>query len=322
MQAEMGKKGMVRRFSFTIGENEKGVILIGLLIYIFFIGLIILSLLKLLTAEAISQVLDINKKRAFYAAQSGIEYAMRGINEHAVHNSTLLGLNNYHEDIDTGPGTHCKITIRLNGPDYFEIIALGYSKNYVQKIVKKVHYIDVAKYAVYATGRVRYVRTIPWGKIYQHARYMPVFDKDELIEMAKPGHYYPHDLKIKSIFSFTTDLVYVGRDLTFGIYNWINIGNFAVGRNVRIKSSFGIFGVTSGVFYQFNPGSRFLCEWQFIWRSLFGGLVVNGDVYGTNIPWLPFRYTVYYNRNTITRFLRHSVNGGPLVYTKTQWLNQ
>ncbi len=322
MQARMGKKRTIQKLSFTIGENEKGVILIGLLIYIFFIGLIILSLLKLLTAEAITQVLDINKKRAFYAAQSGIEYAMRGINEYAVHNSTLLGLNNYHEDLNTGPGTHCKITIRLNGSNSFEITALGYSKNYAQKIVKKVNYIDVAKYAVYATGRVRYVRTIPWGKIYQNAKYMPVFDKDELINMAKPGHYYPNNLYINSVFSFTNSLIFVGRDLTFGTYNWMNIGTFVVGRNIHIKSSFGIFGATSGVFYQFNRGSRFVCDWQFIWRALFGGMIVNGNVYGTNVVWLPFRYRVYYNRNTITRFLRYSVSGGPLIYTKTQWLNQ
>ncbi len=300
-------------------HNEKGIVLIGLLIFIFFVGLIILSLLKLLTAEATMQVIDINKKRALYAAQSGIEYAMRSINEYAVHNSTLYGVNYHSEDLPTGPGTHCVVTIKITGPKSFEITAIGYSKNFSQKIEKKVNYIDVAKYAVYATGEIKNIRTIPYGKTYSHAKYMPVFDQDYLIQLAKPNHYYPNDLYIHHIFSFTKDFVYVGRDLTFGVFNWINSGNFVVGRNVRVRSSFGLFGTTFGTIYQFNPGSTFLCEWQFIWRALQGGIITNGNVYGTNIPWLPFRLSVYYNRNRITRLLRYSVNGGPLIYTTGEW---
>ena len=300
-------------------KNEKGIVLIGLLIFIFFVGMIVLSLIKLLTAEATLQVIDINKKRALYAAQSGIEYAMRSINEYAVHNSSLFGVNNYSENLNTGSGTHCVITIKITGLKSFKITAVGYSQNYAQKIEKKVNYIDVAKYAVYATGNVKYIRTIPYGRIYSHAKYMPLFDQDYLIQLAKPKHYYPKDLYINTIFSFTKDFVYVGRDLTFGIFNWVNSGNFVVGRNVKIRSSFGIFGATFGTIYQFNPGSTFLCQWQFIWRALQGGIITNGNVYGTNIPWLPFRLSVYYNRNRITKLLRYSVNGGPLIYTTGEW---
>ncbi len=300
-------------------DNQKGVVLLGLLIFIFFIGLIVLSLLKLLTAEATLQVIDINKKRAFYAAQSGVEYAMRSINEYALQNSTLYGVNHYSENLDTGPGTHCIVSIRITGAKSFTITSVGYSQNYAQKIEKKVNYIDVAKYAVYATGNVKYIRTIPYGRIYAHAKYMPLFDQDYLIQLAKPKHYYPQDLYINSIFSFSKNLVYVGRDLTFGIFNWINTGNFVVGRNVKIRSSFGIFGATYGTIYQFNPGSTFLCQWQFLWRALQGGIITNGNVYGTSIPWRFFRFTVFYNRHRITRLLRYSVNGGPLIYTTGEW---
>lgn len=300
-------------------KNEKGIVLIGLLIFIFFVGLIVLSLIKLLTAEATLQVIDINKKRAFYAAQSGVEYAMRGLNEYAIHNSSLFGVNNYREDLNTGTGTHCIVTIKVTSPKSFTILAVGYSQNFAQKIEKKVNYIDVAKYAVYATGNVRYIRTIPYGRIYSHAKYMPLFDQEYLIQLAKPNHYYPKDLYIHTIFSFTKNFVYVGRNLTFGIFNWINSGNFVVGKNVKIRTSFGIFGATFGTIYQFNSGSTFLCQWQLIWRALQGGIITNGNVYGTNIPLLPFRLSVYYNRFRITRLLRYSVNGGPLIYTTGEW---
>ncbi len=300
-------------------DDQKGVVLLGLLIFIFFIGLIVLSLLKLLTAEATLQVIDINKKRAFYAAQSGIEYAMRSINEYALQNSTLYGVNHYSEKLETGPGTHCVVSIQITGPKSFKITSVGYSQNFAKTIEKEINYIDVAKYAVYATGKVKYLRTIPYGKVYAHAKYMPLFDRDYLIELAKPKHYYPNDLYINSIFSFNKNLIYVGRDLTFGVFNWINTGNFAVGRHVKIKSSFGLFGATFGTIYQFNPHSTFLCQWQFLWRALQGGIITNGDVYGTNIPWRSFRFTVFYNRTRITRLLRYSVNGGPLIYTTGVW---
>ncbi len=300
-------------------DNQKGIVLIGLLIFIVFVGLIVLSFIKLLTAEATMQVIDMNKKRALYAAQSGIEYAMRSINEYAVHNSSLYGVNRYSENLPTGPGTHCVITIKIISPKVFSITAVGYSKNFARKIEKTVHYIDVAKYAVYATGRVRFIRTVPYGKIYSRAKYMPLFDQDYLIDLAKPKHYYPKDLYINNVFSFTKNFVYVGRDLTFGVFNWINSGNFVVGRNVRIRSSIGLLGTTFGTIYQFNSGSTFLCEWQFLWRSLQGGIITNGNVYGTNRPFWPFRLSVFYDRNRITRLLRYSVNGGPLIYTAGEW---
>ena len=152
----------------------------------------------------------------------------------------------------------------------------------------------------------------------EHAKYFPVFDTDELREEAKPSNYYPGNLTIYGIFSFIKDIAFVEKNLTFGKFNWINIGNFAVGGNIRIKSSWLIFGATSGVMYQFSPGSEFKCDWQFIWRALSGGIITNGDVIGTSKPFWPFRFRVYYNRYKIAKFFKYSVNGGPLIFKSTQ----
>ncbi len=299
-------------------QKQEGIILLGLLIFIFFIGLIVSSLLTLLAAEARLQIVEINKRRALYAAQSGIEYAMRTINEFAVKSSTLLPLNNYKEDLNTGNGTHCKITIKTVGKDSLIIKAIGYSKNFTRIIEKQVGYIDVARWAVYATGKVKHINTVPSGRIYSKAKYLPLFDKDELVNLAKPSNYYPSDLYINSIFSITKKITFVEKNLTFGVFNWLNIGNFVVGGDVLIKRSFLLFGITSGTFFQFNANSKFLCEWQFLPRALSGGIITDGDVFGTNKPKFYFRFKVYYNRSKITSLLKYSVNGGPLIYTSTK----
>ncbi len=301
-----------------IWKNQQGAMLIGLLLFMVFVGTIIVSLITLLAAEARMQVVDINERRALYAAESGIDYAMRAISEYAVSNSFLMGLHNYTETLAVGPGVSCEIKIKILGSNKFQIIATGKSSNFAKVIEKTVEYIDVAKYAVYATGRVRYVRTVPHNKILAHAKYFPLFDLDYLRARSKPGNYYSGNLFVTGVFTFVRDVAFIERDLTFGQFNWLNIGNFAVGRNIRIKSSWFFLGVTSGVMYQFNPGSRFRCDVQLILRALSGGLFTNGDVYGTSVPYWPFRFRVYYNRPKITRFFKYSVNGGPLIFKSVQ----
>ncbi len=308
--------------TFRVKKNqiikEDGIILFSLLIFIVFVGMIVMSMLILLASESRMQILEINQKRAQYAAESGIEYALRAINEHAVTSAYLFPLNNYQEDIKTGEGTHCMIKLKIIYPNKIKIRAIGYSNQYAKVLEKTVEYIDVAKYAVYATGNIKNINVIPYNKFKAHAKYFPLFDKEELIKKAKPNQYYPGDLYIHHMFSFVKDLAYIGRNLTFGTFNWLNVGNFAVGGNIRIKSSWLIFGVTSGVLFQSSPNSKFVCEWQFLWRALFGGIITNGDAYGTTKPAWPFRFKVYYNRKRIANFLKYSVNGGPLIYKAGQ----
>ncbi|MHB2148825.1 pilus assembly PilX N-terminal domain-containing protein [Calditrichota bacterium LG25] len=302
----------------SLRHNQHGVMLIGLLLFMVFIGMIIVSLLTLLAAEARMQIVDVNQRRALYAAESGIEYAMRLISEYALYNSFLLGLSNYSETVETGPGARCQINIHIIGTNKIRIKATGKSQNFARVIEKTLEYIDVAKYAVYATGDVKYIRTIPHNKVMENAKYFPLFDPDELRQAAKPYHYYPGNLTINGWFNFIKNVAFVEKNLTFGKFNWLNIGNFAVGGDVRIKPSWMIFGVTSGVIFQFNPGSRFQCDWQFVWRALSGGIITNGDVIGTSKPFWHFRFRVYYNRFKIAKFFKYSVNGGPLIFKSTQ----
>ncbi len=317
--AERKNRIKARKHSLKhLRTGQSGAILIGLLIFMVFVGLIITSLLTLLAAEAKMQVVDSSQRQALYAAESGMEYAMRLINEYANDNSTLIGLHNYTEDVDAGNGSTSQIKIELIGSNQIKVTAIGRGANFVKVMEKTIEYINVSQYAVYSTGDVRYINTVPAGSFVQNAQYFPLFDLDEMRDIAKPGQYFSGNLTISGIFSFVKDIAFVEGKLTFGNFNWANFGNFVAGDEIRIKTSWLPLGFTKGAMFQFKPGGRFRCDWNLLWRALDGGLITNGDAVGTSIPFFPFRFRVYRNQSVMKKFFKYSVNGGPLILKTKQ----
>lgn len=303
-------------------QDERGTALLVTLIFIFSLGIIVMSLAALVTADARVEILNAGERRAFYAAQSGIDYAMRSINEYAANNSNINSLDNYSEDLDTGNNTHSLIHFDVIGTDSVKIQATGYSQNYAKVIQKRIRFIDVASYAIYTKGKANYIRSNPAGLIMANATHMPFFDLDDLRDLAKPNQYYSGNLTLNSVFSFNREVLFVEGNLTFGRFNWINKGIFVAGKDVLIKSSILPFGTTVGAILQLDEKKDFLCQWQFLWRTLNGGLIAHGDVTGTSNHQRPFRFTVIHNRSRINNLLRHTVNGGPLIFTTSTWDNQ
>ena len=148
---------------------------------------------------------------------------------------------------------------------------------------------------------------------------MPVFDLDVLRNRAKPTQYFTGNLNINSVFSFTNDIVFVEKNLKFGRFNWANFGNYVVGGKTQIKFSWLPLGFTYGNVYQFTPGKKFQCQWQWLWREINGGLIINGPVFGTSKPSRWFKFAVRHNRNRINSLMQYSVNGGPLVINNSSW---
>ncbi len=300
-------------------KDQKGFALLNTLIFVMFLGIMGATLVTLVVADLRSQTININASRAFYAAQSGIEYAIRGIMEASGKYSSLGVLHNYSEEIATGPGTKAKITIKLIGLDSLQISSVGFSEQYSMTVTKRLKYSDVSRYAVYATGSVRYVRTIPNGRIKTFAEDMPLFDHDLLKNMAKPTQYFPGNLILNHPFTFKKSITYVEKNLVFGKFNWFNFGNFVVGRSTLIKKSWWPFGMTFGNIYLYGENSRFISEWQYLPRILSGGMFVNGDVLGTTKPHHFYRFIVFHNRDRIKKLMKYSVNGGPLVVHNSTW---
>jgi len=305
--------------------DEQGFALFNTLIFILFMGLVTITLTRMVVADMQQQAYYLNEKRAFYAAQSGIEYAIRGLEQSVPYYQNISAFNNYTETIPTGNGTQCTVKISTFGKDSIRIKAIGYSGEYTKTIIKGLKVIDVSQFAVYAKGNVKYVNTVPNKSelIKRHAPKMPFFDLDILRNMAKPTNYFPHNLVLKYPFNFATKkIVFVENNLIMKKLTWINVGNFVVGHNVLLKKSWLPFGTNWGTFYLYNPNSLFYSQWMFIARLQIGGLIVNGDVKGTNKPWWFYRYIVFYNRSYINNLLKYSLNGGPLIFLNSSWAQQ
>jgi len=299
-------------------RREEGFALLNTLIFILFLGLMGITLVTLVVSDARMQTVNINESRAFYAAQSGMEYAVRGILETSAKHSVAT-LHNYKEKISTGAGTFAQITIRLPKQDSIVVQSVGISQGYARTLIKGMSYSDISDYAVYTSGDMKYVVTIPPKSYKKFAANMPLFDYDELRNLAKPTQYFPGDLVVNHFFNFHRNITFVEKNLIFGTFNWINVGNFVAGRSVLIKTSPWPFGLTFGNIYLPFKGSTFLSQWQIFSRVLSGGLIANGDVTGTTKKWWYYRFIVIRNRSRIKQLMRLSVNGGPLVINHTTW---
>ncbi len=287
---------------------------------IIILGVIAINLTTLVLADTQIQLLNTGTRHAFYAAQSGIEYGVRYALEYAANNSSMSGLDNYEEVLDTGNGTSCTVTIDVGYDADISIVAVGLSQNSVKTIQKTINYINVADYAIYTSGTVRNMRTIPSnGVTLENASIMPKFDLDVLRDEARPSQYFSGNLNLNYPFTFSRSISFVEQNLTFGRFNWANVGSFVVRGDVLIETSYLPLGFTDGVIYQPETGTTFQSEWQLLWRELEGGVISNGDLNGTNRTNLPFRFTIRYNRSRINDLMRYSVNGGPLVITGSQW---
>ena len=296
-------------------KSEKGFALLNTLIFIVFLGLLMVTLARLVVADAQMQAYYMNEKRAFYAAESGLEYALKGLELTAQYYNDLAGLHNVTETIPTGGGTQCQITYRTYGLDSMHITATGQSGGYVKTVEKGINYVDVSQYAVYASGNVSNIRTSPSGLIKSNAAVMPYFELDVLRDLAKPTRYFPGDLLINNLFTIAPNsYTYVENNLTFGFFSWANVGNFVAGNSIQINSSF--LTLNEGVFYLPNPGSSFTSSIA-LFPSHRGGLIVNGDA--TCPSFFLFRYKVYHHRPYLINLLSLSVNEGPVVYWNASW---
>lgn len=303
----------------VISKKQDGFALLNTLILVLFLGIMGTTLATLLLADMRSQSINIYSSRAFYAARSGLEYAIRGFMEQGNKYVNLAVLHNYSEVVATGNGTRAKITINFVNNDSVRIKSVGYSRQYSRTIIKALNFSNVSQYAIYATGNVKNVSTIPNGKIKKYAKDMPFFDTDVLRNLAKPTQYFPGSLVIKFPFYLSKDITFVEKNLIFKKFSWLNIGNFVVGENVLIKKSPLPFGLSFGTMYLFGQHSHLYIQKQIFNKFFFGGVFVDGDVIGSIHPFFHSRLYVYYNLNAIRRLMRYSLNGGPIVVHNSTW---
>ncbi len=299
-------------------KNEKGLALLNTLFFVLFLGLMGISITTMVIADAKMQSINLDRPRALYAAQSGIDYSIRGIMEYARTHSTLAGLNFYTETIPAGPNLTAKIKFRTIGTDSLIITSVGYTQNYSQKITKSLSYIDVSNYAVYASGNISKVHVS--GATKQNAVYMPLFDLDELRDIAKPYHYFNGNLNINSPFSFTHSIAFAEGDINFTNWNIANFGTFVSGGDINLNTN--LISMFWGNMYLPAGGSSLNALNKYRIYLLTGGAIVNGDVTGVEYKiwfWKVKNFNIFHDRTLMNNLLRYSVNGGPLVIKKSHW---
>lgn len=296
--------------------------LLNTLMFIMFFGVIGVSLTLMVISDFKMQRINLEGPRALYAAQSGVEYAMRGIMEYAQdkNNNSLWGIHNYTETVPVGGGATVQITITLTGTDSITIVATGQTGGYSQTIIKGFSFENVGSYAIYTTGTVSNVDVIG-GPVKQNATVMPIFDLGALRAAAQPLHYFPGSLTISSPFTFVRDVAFIENNLTFNNMNIFSgsRGDFVAGGNITLNSS--LISWYYGVMYQPNA-SAFSALGKPRLYLLDGGLIVNGNVTGVRykfIFWWFNNMKVLYNRGRILDFMQYTVNGGPLVTTNKSW---
>lgn len=301
-------------FEIRVLKNQNGAALLNTLLGVFMLGLMAISMATLVYSDKRMQTYNIQERRAFYAAQSGIEYAMRGAMEYAANNSSVTSLDNYTESVNVGNGQTCQISINTIGTDSIEITASGVNSGTSVTLMKGFNYIDVASYAIYAGGPVTDMKTSPSNNIMQNATHMPLFDDDVLVNMAMPDHYFIGNLTVTAAFIFNQSFSYVTGNTTFNSFLWTNSGNWVSGGNIDVNA---FLSLSQGTFYQPNPGVTCDVPLGFLFR---GGLISAGSIDGST--WWFLGSTVFRDRTRINNLMQNSVNGGPLVIRSSNWTRE
>jgi len=319
------------RLSYFICEikREEGSALIAVVFLMMLIAMMSVTMLTITVSDTRMGMLHAEQRRAFYAAQSGLEYGIK-----RVLLSDPTHLYDWMEEIDTGNETTCKVRVEFLSHNRFRVTAKGRSSKFVKKLSQTLTYIDVSKYAIYTTGNVSRVVAHPWppssiffiphypSLVYTNAPVMPKFDLDELRNLSLPNGYHSGNYVVGSVFHFPPNkFVFVEKNLTFQHWNWFGWGHFVARGRVKFKSAWLPFSATFGTIYQPTPGKRLTSQISLLRRSLIGGVITNGNIQGA--PWLfgSSNLYIFHHRNTMIKFLRHSVNESPLVFTDSRWEN-
>lgn len=318
-------------------QDERGSALSSMILLISILTIMGLTLTLILQNNAKISATDSDSMRAFYAAQSGIDYAVKA----------SLNTMNWHWSAPNQSIAGSAVTINVE--DNTIIPALN---DTLQVRIKAVHgqaasnqvfrlrLIDISGYAVYISGSLNDVSvrdsagTVNNSLAYEYASVLPDIDINKLKEMAiSQGHYFNSSLTLDNGSSYPTgndasyyhprpngvpsdtpNVVYIEGDLE--VKNSASIyGIVVVQGDVRLKNSQKL----EGILYLPSPVSVVepqdvtLYNKENVYGGIFGGANVEGN--GN-----PGKINVYFRSSYIQKFFRNfSTNGMPYVLFWRNW---
>ncbi|MGD9898156.1 MAG: hypothetical protein AB7T22_03415 [Calditrichaceae bacterium] len=308
-------------------KSENGVILPAVIAIIAFLTVLAGIISMLVSAENKMQIIDSERQRTLYAAQSGLEYSVK----HILKTASTGSWSEY--NLDTGLGTSCDIDVTKINSDTLRIMARGRGSVTIRELELLIFDIDssdVSRYSIYAAGNVKNVETyesqtspLNEGLIVQNTTVMPVFDLDELRSIAQTnGTYYSEDLKIAGSFSEPSgSIIFVEDDLELSkVPHWSSDVHFVVLGDIDIDPAFNNESSAPITFYLPDEHSDISVSNPKGKKNLdcyiTGGIITNGSVDGS---YKNNDLVVYRDQDAMRGFLAYSLNEGPMVLLGKRW---
>ncbi len=308
-------------------KSEEGILLPAVIAIIAFLTVLAGIISLLVSAENKMQIIDSERQRTLYAAQSGLEYSVK----HILKTANTGSWSEY--NLDTGTGISCDIEVTRINSDSLRIMARGIGSVTIRELELLIFDIDssdVSRYSVYAAGNVNSVETsenpaspLNDGLIVKNATVMPVFDLDELRAIAQTnGTYYSGDLKIAGTFSEPSgSIIFVEEDLDLNkVPHWTSEVHFVVLGDIDIDPEFNNDSSAPITLYQpdsksdlsvSNPKGKKTSDCY-----ITGGIITYGSVDGS---YKKNDIVIYRDQDAMRAFLSYSLNEGPMVLLGKRW---
>lgn len=253
-------------------KSEKGsttIVVISVILLLASLGVI---LAKLISSESILQVLDAQNQRAFYSAQSGLEY---GVKKYlAADDVKAFSV----KDIDVGSGLTADVNLTVNAANNsVTVTSVGKTEKStitVSKTITQTNLNYIPSYAVFSAKPISNIiaKDSSSGKasialIYQNAPKVPKFDLNKLRELAKKtkqngkAYYFKDDLTVDDDFNPPDGtIVFTEGKLKFKSGNWNGKVNFVAMDNISFKPSWRNSKDVDMVLYLPNPDKKIWIE--------------------------------------------------------------
>jgi hypothetical protein len=300
-----------------IEQKEKGFVLISQLYFVIIISIIGSSLLLLLVSVKRLQLNHYTEQKAFYAAQSGCEYAIKKILK-----MNLKSKLNWQETIECGGKNSCKISVSSPKTGIREIHVRGFSGNVSASVTLEILLTDLSEYAVYTNDNPDNVKASPAARSLNNAQAMPYFDLDNLRNNADmnyaKGNFQAADFSSSKSFNF------VDGDLIIA-ENVVNLeGLFIVTGDIIFKKNFSDKIFSNVLFYQTGSGNKAIIENTSSHLRINGAFIrqefADGKKNGNKSNTSKFLF-MEHDPKVVLDFMKYSLNGSPLVIQEKHWFN-
>lgn len=302
---------------------ESGIGLVAAIAIVTILTTLILIMARYIWTNSHRNALAAGDEKAYYIAESGIEYAVK--------KSLDLDNWNWNENNNYADGTFSVSVSSISG-DTVLISSRSQAGNTAKRNSLLLNVINFMDYSVYVSG----VLTGDLGydlieRLCFSALQLPPMDLDSLKQVAQAqGRYYSNNLTIDNstpAFGFWSNpadhdqdanVVYVEKNLRIRKTDAAIGGIFVVGGKTTLRYTQDI----NGIIYMANESSikRIECQQPNTYRTVYGGIIGNADIIsGSDV--LGPKLTVYYNSTFLEKFYTYSLLPDPAIIEKISWVS-